>query len=57
MVQAEGSPYAWPYDGNLRPDNTCLLIIDMQARRDCQQPCRRPCRGAATPAPGGSALA
>jgi len=23
-------PYAWPYDGNLRPDNTALIIIDMQ---------------------------
>jgi hypothetical protein len=23
-------PYNWPFDGDLRPDNTCLLIIDMQ---------------------------
>ena len=23
-------PYAWPYDGNLRPDNTALIVIDMQ---------------------------
>jgi len=23
-------PYAWPYNGDLRPDNTALLIIDMQ---------------------------
>lgn len=23
-------PYRWPYDGNLRPDNTALVIIDMQ---------------------------
>jgi nicotinamidase-related amidase len=23
-------PYAWPYDGALRPDNTALIIIDMQ---------------------------
>lgn len=23
-------PYAWPYDGNLRPDNTVVLVIDMQ---------------------------
>jgi len=23
-------PYRWPYDGNLRPDNTALIIIDMQ---------------------------
>jgi nicotinamidase-related amidase len=23
-------PYRWPYDGDLRPDNTALIIIDMQ---------------------------
>ncbi len=23
-------PYAWPYDGDLRSDNTALVIIDMQ---------------------------
>ena len=23
-------PYAWPYDGQLRPDNTALIVIDMQ---------------------------
>jgi nicotinamidase-related amidase len=23
-------PYAWPFDGALRPDNTVLIIIDMQ---------------------------
>ncbi|KQP12504.1 cysteine hydrolase family protein [Pseudorhodoferax sp. Leaf267] len=23
-------PYAWPYDGSLRPDNTALVVIDMQ---------------------------
>jgi nicotinamidase-related amidase len=26
----EADPYRWPYNGNLRPDNTALLIIDMQ---------------------------
>ncbi|MGF6470950.1 biuret amidohydrolase [Paraburkholderia youngii] len=26
----EARPYSWPYDGNLRPDNTALVIIDMQ---------------------------
>src|ERR1700753_1640938 len=26
----KSEPYAWPYDGNLRPDNTALVIIDMQ---------------------------
>lgn len=25
------TPYLWPYDGDLRPENTALLIIDMQA--------------------------
>lgn len=24
------TPYAWPYDGDLRPENTALVIIDMQ---------------------------
>lgn len=24
------TPYAWPYNGQLRPDNTALIIIDMQ---------------------------
>ncbi len=28
FVKAE--PYLWPYDGDLRPDNTALIIIDMQ---------------------------
>jgi len=23
-------PYPWPFDGNLRPENTALVIIDMQ---------------------------
>jgi len=23
-------PYAWPYDGDLRPQNTALVVIDMQ---------------------------
>ena len=23
-------PYNWPYDGDLRPDNTALMVIDMQ---------------------------
>ena len=26
----ESAPYAWPYDGDLRPGNTALVIIDMQ---------------------------
>jgi nicotinamidase-related amidase len=24
------TPYLWPYDGDLRPENTALIIIDMQ---------------------------
>ena len=24
-------PYPWPFDGDLRPANTALLVIDMQA--------------------------
>ena len=27
-VKAE--PYPWPYDGDLRPDNTAVVVIDMQ---------------------------
>ncbi|KQT53180.1 cysteine hydrolase [Aureimonas sp. Leaf454] len=23
-------PYRWPYDGSLRPDNTAIIVIDMQ---------------------------
>ena len=26
----QSDPYAWPYNGDLRPDNTALIIIDMQ---------------------------
>ena len=28
FIQAE--PYPWPYDGDLRPANTALIVIDMQ---------------------------
>jgi nicotinamidase-related amidase len=28
FVQA--NPYPWPWNGNLRPDNTALIVIDMQ---------------------------
>jgi nicotinamidase-related amidase len=27
---ASSEPYAWPFDGDLRPANTALIIIDMQ---------------------------
>ena len=33
-VKAE--PYCWPYDGNLRPDNTAFVIIDMQVGGQCK---------------------
>ena len=26
----KADPYPWPYNGKLRPDNTALIIIDMQ---------------------------
>src|SRR3954463_12204304 len=26
----EADPYRWPYNGDLRPDNTALVVIDMQ---------------------------
>jgi nicotinamidase-related amidase len=26
----ESDPYPWPYNGELRPDNTTILVIDMQ---------------------------
>ena len=30
MPTIEADPYPWPYNGDLRPDNTALIIIDMQ---------------------------
>ncbi len=30
MPTLDSRPYAWPFDGNLRPANTALLVIDMQ---------------------------
>ena len=30
MPHLESDPYPWPYNGNLRPQNTALIIIDMQ---------------------------
>ncbi len=30
MKHVTATPYPWPCDGSLRPDNTALLIIDMQ---------------------------
>jgi len=30
MTTIESHPYKWPYNGDLRPENTALIIIDMQ---------------------------
>ena len=30
MTTIDADPYPWPYDGALRPDNTALIVIDMQ---------------------------
>lgn len=30
MTTVASIPYLWPRNGNLRPDNTALIIIDMQ---------------------------
>jgi biuret amidohydrolase len=30
MMTLAADPYAWPYNGDLRPENTALIIIDMQ---------------------------
>ena len=30
MPYAAANPYPWPYNGDLRPDNTALVVIDMQ---------------------------
>ena len=30
MTTVQSHPYAWPYNGDLRPENTALVIIDMQ---------------------------
>ena len=30
MPSVPATPYPWPYNGNLRPENTALIVIDMQ---------------------------
>ena len=30
MRFVRADPYPWPYDGDLRPENTALMVIDMQ---------------------------
>jgi nicotinamidase-related amidase len=29
-LHIDADPYPWPWNGNLRPDNTALVVIDMQ---------------------------
>jgi hypothetical protein len=47
--QVPALPYSWPFSGDLRPERTCLMIIDMQASRmlasgaSSRQPQLRPC--------------
>ncbi len=30
MKYVKSDPYPYPYNGDLRPDNTVLIVIDMQ---------------------------
>src|SRR5258707_6237790 len=30
MTYVSADPYAWPFDGDLKPENTALMVIDMQ---------------------------
>src|SRR6202171_88362 len=30
MATIKADPYAWPFDGDLKPANTALIVIDMQ---------------------------
>jgi nicotinamidase-related amidase len=30
MATIEADPYPWPYNGDLRPENTAIVVIDMQ---------------------------
>jgi len=30
LTYVNANPYAWPFNGKLRPDNTALVVIDMQ---------------------------
>jgi biuret amidohydrolase len=30
MTYVRATPYPWPYNGDLRPENTALVVIDMQ---------------------------
>lgn len=41
MALVPGRPYNWPFDGDLTPSNTCVIVIDMQARPPRRPPRRR----------------
>lgn len=30
MSYVDADPYKWPYNGDLKPSNTCIIVIDMQ---------------------------
>jgi biuret amidohydrolase len=30
QTQVDADPYPWPYNGDLRPENTAFVVIDMQ---------------------------
>jgi hypothetical protein len=30
MATIQSDPYPWPYNGDLRPENTAIIVIDMQ---------------------------
>ena len=38
-------PYLWPWNGDLRPDNTVLIVIDMQTDRADPPAARRDAQG------------
>jgi hypothetical protein len=29
-LYVDAKPYKWPYNGNMTPQNTCIIVIDMQ---------------------------
>ena len=37
MATIEADPYPWPYNGDLRPQNTAVIVIDMQMQMQQQQ--------------------
>jgi len=31
MTKIDAEPYQWPFDGNLTPENTCIIVIGEQS--------------------------